>query len=147
MLEAGFADLSTHRICTYVWPSPPHPTPPHPTSLHPSRAGQFASRPDAAIIDAPLWAHWHKLPLWCTVQGILLAMTVLLQNYSNQVWGSLWQRCVWMRPGLAPRQGRLLHRLGKMGLALKQYEGQRMPLDCLTQPCSPPAGHTGPHRY
>ncbi|GAB4817729.1 hypothetical protein N2152v2_004775 [Parachlorella kessleri] len=38
------------------------------------------NRVDAAIMDAPLWAHWPKLGLWVAFEAVLLALTGYLQR-------------------------------------------------------------------
>lgn len=48
-----------------------------PTSSLP--AGKWVGRSDAAIMDAPLRAHWRKLGLWLLLEGILLALTVVVK--------------------------------------------------------------------
>ncbi|KAL4421963.1 hypothetical protein ABPG77_010986, partial [Micractinium sp. CCAP 211/92] len=56
-------------------------------SSNPARGpywGRFSNRSDAAIIDAPLWAHWHKLLLWCAVEAVTLSLTVVFQANTNQ---------------------------------------------------------------
>ena len=42
----------------------------------PPSAGRHIDRPDAAIMDGPLWLHWPKLGLWLLLEGILLALTI-----------------------------------------------------------------------
>ncbi|KAL4431079.1 hypothetical protein ABPG75_006335 [Micractinium tetrahymenae] len=57
-------------------------------SANPARGpywGQFSDRSDAAILDAPLWAHWRKLPLWCASEAILLSLTLMIQTDPNQM--------------------------------------------------------------
>ncbi|KAL4431078.1 hypothetical protein ABPG75_006334 [Micractinium tetrahymenae] len=57
-------------------------------SANPARGpywGRFVDRSDAAIMDAPLWAHWRKLPLWLTLEAVLLALTLVIETDPNQV--------------------------------------------------------------
>ena len=50
-------------------------------------AGRHADRPDAAIMDAPLWQHWPKLVLWLALEGVLLGISVLLTTAHPAVMG------------------------------------------------------------
>ena len=53
----------------------------HVTTLWaPPPAGRHINRPDAAIMDGPLWLHWPKLGLWLLLESILLALTIKVKE-------------------------------------------------------------------
>lgn len=56
--------------------------------LAPHPAGKHISRPDAAIMDAPLWCHYRKLGLWLTLEGVLIALSVVMTRTSPVGMGS-----------------------------------------------------------
>lgn len=45
-----------------------------------SSAGKHISRPDAAVMDAPLWCHYRKLALWLVLEGILIALSIVART-------------------------------------------------------------------
>ncbi len=47
---------------------------------HPAYAGKHISRPDAAVMDAPLWCHYRKLALWVVLEGILIALSIVART-------------------------------------------------------------------
>ncbi|KAI7844547.1 hypothetical protein COHA_001905 [Chlorella ohadii] len=53
------------------------------SSVNPARSQRYRkhiSRPDAAVMDAPLWCHYRKLALWVVLEGILIALSIVART-------------------------------------------------------------------
>jgi hypothetical protein len=48
-------------------------------------AGKYVKRSDGAVMDAPLHMHWHKLTLWLTLEGILLALSLIILRHPGSM--------------------------------------------------------------
>ena len=85
---------------------------PNPHSL----AGKRVPRPDAAVMDAPLWCHYRKLALWVLLEGILIALSIVART-AHVSWGA--------------GAGGTLH-----GRHPVRWRGSSVSLSCLSAVCS-----------